>query len=226
LWSALASSRGRLLLVAVLSTFSVARQVDCMAADTSSIGVPLTVEIANSAGVSRYGVMPPDGPVQLLNAKTSSNGGDSLVRVVARIQEKRRILESTAASVRGATSRPIGWAAFSPDHKLVLAGPENPTLSEITFATVYRASDFSPILSIEGNRRIRDLRWSDDSKALMILESTDRMKKTPWGLLAAVSGHPIELQTYVLLTVNIATQRQSQLQIIEDVTNSDGEFST
>jgi len=87
----------------------------------------------------------------------------------------------------------------------------------MTSAIIYRTADLFNVMRIESVGRIRDLLWSANSKWLTVLESTDRMEKTPWGLLAEVSGHPIELQTSYVTRIDVETSSILRVKIADDV---------
>jgi hypothetical protein len=183
------------------------------------------VEIVNYARSSEYEIVFSDGsPIVTMVTSLANRQDDSLATIVSSISLTRSSQRQTAASLQGHSSQPIKWASFSPDSQFVVGGFKDPSVTVITSATVFRAADLTPILRIQSEGRIRGSLWSKDSKALAILESTERMKKTPWGLLAAVSGHPIEMQSFYLRRFDIRTRNNVRLKIADDVENGEAEL--
>jgi hypothetical protein len=52
------------------------------------------------------------------------------------------------------------------------------------------------------------------------------MSKTPWALFAALSGHPIELQTYFVRTLAVRSGEKLAVKIADDVENGEAELET
>lgn len=183
------------------------------------------VEIANYKEIVEYKISLPEGPATLVAAHQYTEGqNDRLGILVESIVAKQRASKQAAASIKDSDGQSIKWAKFSPDNRLVLAGFEDPSLSALTSATVYKTSDLKAIMQMKMDGRIRDSLWSANSKSLIILESTERMKKSPWGLLLALSGHPIEINTFNLRLINIDYKSDVRISIPGDYENPDAEL--
>jgi hypothetical protein len=183
------------------------------------------VEIVNYVRSSEYKVTIFDGvpKVTMVNSQTNRQD-DPLAKVMSSISSTRSSQRQAAASIQGHFGQPIKWASLSPDGRLIVAGFEDPSVTAITSATVYRAADHTPIMRVQSEGRIRGSLWSEDSKSLTTLESTERMKKTPWGLLSAISGHPIELHAFYLRCFDIGNRSDIRVNIANDIENGEAEL--
>ncbi|WP_233840420.1 hypothetical protein [Dyella sp. 2HG41-7] len=182
------------------------------------------VRIVNYKQSKVYEAIVPDGPAKLLEANPVDAQRDPIGELVAHLMEKRVALQRAAATLPS-QGRWLRWACFSPDHQFVLAGMQDQATTAVTEAAVYKVSDMSVIMSIDSGRIIQDFKWSEDSKSLVVLESSEHMSKSPWGLLAALSGHPIELQTYFLRTVLVESRANSSLEITDNIENGEAELA-
>lgn len=154
-----------------------------------------------------------------------ANSGDPLADVTAAVMESRKTRRQAVSTIRGSAEDSFKWANLSPDGVFALVGFQDPFVSAMTSSTVYRVAGLEPIKRINSEGRILDSLWSQDSKTVVILEVTERMKKTPWGLLAAVSGHAIEIQTLYVRIVNVESGAGSRLKVADGVVNGESELS-
>jgi hypothetical protein len=178
--------------------------------------------IVNYLQSSEYRIGPGGPPVTL--QPNSDAQRDALAKIISSISATSSARRQAAALIQGQAGQIIRWANFSPDGRLVLAGFEDPSVGVMTSATVFRVSDLTPILRVRSQGFIRDSLWLQDSKILAILESTERMKMTPWGLLSALSGHPIQLQTYYIRWLDVDSRSDIRVKITDGVENGEGEL--
>jgi len=222
----LKSSRAPLVYLAVFVVLEViAAHWDLAVADSTIAQNDVFVEIVNYHQSSEYRITFSDGSPKMTILKSPSDGRDDpLARIMSSISSTRSSQRQAAASLAAHLDQPIRWANLSPDGRFVLAGFEDPSFGAMKSATLYRATDLVPIMRISSEGRIRSSLWSDDSESLTILESTERMKKTLWGMLAAISGHPIELTAFYARRVDIATRSNVRVNIADGIENGEAEL--
>jgi hypothetical protein len=208
------------LALSILVVLGINRAVYGMNADDNVV----YAEIVNYLQAVEYRIAPHGAPTQVAVHPYTNGQPDALARIIANISAARSARRQAAAMIHGQAGQSIQWADLSPDNRLILAGFQDPSVSAMTSATVFRVSDLTPILRVNAEGRIRDSLWSQDSRTLTILESTEHMKKTPWGLLAAISGHPIELQTYYVRRLDIDTRSDVRVRIADDIENGEAEL--
>lgn len=178
----------------------------------------LVVEVANYAQSAEYRYFVPDGPATVIASRQDPQG-EGLKRIISGVAEQHRVGREAAAQLRWKTAPAARWASISPDKRFVLVGFEDPSSDAMKSAALLRASDQSRVAQFESEGVIRYLQWSPDSQFIAILESTARVKKTLWGLLSAISGHPIELETFYVTSISANGQRKSRTRIANGVEN-------
>jgi hypothetical protein len=151
--------------------------------------------IVNYLQSSEYRIAPGGPPVTL--QPNSDAQRDALAKIISSSSAMSSARRQAAALIHGQAGQIIRWANFSPDGRLVLAGFEDLPVGVMNSATVFRVSDLTPILRVRSQGFIRDSLWLQDSKILAMLESTERMKMTQWGLLSARRPTPRLLHAFV-----------------------------
>lgn len=185
----------------------------------------INVEIVNYVQVAKYRINGENSPILLSTSPRTADSQDSLGQISMSISATRRARAYEATLLSAQYGRNIKWANSSPDKRFVLVGFEDPSIESMTTANLIRISDFSVILQVKSEGIIRDSLWSPDSKSLAILESTERMSKTPWGLFAAISGHPIELQTFYVRFLDLAPPyNEKRVKVATDIENASAEL--
>lgn len=179
------------------------------------------VEIVNYLHAVEYSVTAPPGVPTLVATHLRADGAeDPLGKIQRNISATQNARRQAVALIKGPLGQSIKWVNFSPDNQLLLAGFEDPSTGVMTSATVFRSSDLAAVLRVTSVGEIRDSLWSPDSKRLTILESTERISKSPWGLIAAVSGHPVELQNFFLRLLDIDSHRDELVKVATNIENA------
>ncbi len=191
-------------------------------APAQSHAINVLVEVANYKQAEQYEVDVPSGEVKRLLVTPQGNTYEGLTNVVAGLSRKRTALRESAKHLQETGLHESKWALVCPDGSLVVFGNQDP--NAITEAAIYRVGGMSPVGRIRAHGRVRDLMWSKDSQTLFVLESTEHLSITPLGMIDALSGHPIELQTYYLRTIGIQTGMDVQLEIVTGIANGEGEL--
>jgi len=203
------------LLMSGLGATSLARVVS---ADSAGW---LSVRIVNHQQANLYRISLPTMESFLVADELRKSGTiDPLAKIIQDVKAKRASRRNAAAGFEGTHSQPIRWADVSPDKKYTLVGFEDPVFESMTTAQLVRKSDGQVVSSVEVEGIIRGSLWLPDSSAVAILESTERMRKTPYGLLAALSGHPIRLQTFYLRLLVPTSAEQARIEVTGGVENA------
>jgi hypothetical protein len=210
--------------VALLTSFSAMSSATSTSADVGVDDTIAFVEIANSKDVARYRVGSSNDVLRVKQmASQATNPAQELEGILTSLRTKQTARKQAAASIGGHSNPPLRWADVSPDNGLVFAGVQDPSMSAATAGTISRYPGIEPLMRIESPGRICDAMWSQDSRSIAVLEVVESMKRTPWGLLAALSGHPIELQTFYLRLINVDKRSEVRVKVAEDVENGAAE---
>lgn len=184
------------------------------------------VEIASNKQFEVYKVTRSRGAISVtsIHSRSPTIEQGSIADVTSSVVKRRYADRQAAAMIPGSAEHAFKWANLSPDKSCVLVGFQDPSVSAMTSAAVYRVAGLELIRHIEPEGRISDSLWSQDSKLVMILEVTERAKKTPWGLLAALSGHPIEIQTFDLRVVDVESKSEVRVKVADGIENGQAEL--
>lgn len=181
----------------------------------------MVIKIVNHSQSFEYRITTPSLEPVLIATQTRKAGpGDPLAEVVEKLVLSEDSRRESAARFGDKSEKSIKWANLSPDNNYVLVGFQDPSFESMNSAVLMRVSDRHVLYEIRVPGSIRDSLWSHDSKMIAILESTEYMKKTPWGLLAALTGHPIKIQTFFVRAVDPISQRETRIKIAEGIENA------
>ncbi|MDC4206841.1 MAG: hypothetical protein MPW14_17925 [Candidatus Manganitrophus sp.] len=181
----------------------------------------MVIKIVNYSQSLEYLITTPTlEPVLIATQIRKAGPGDPLAEVVKNLVLSRDSRRESAARFRDKSGKPIKWANLSPDNNYALVGFQDPSFENMYSAALMRVSDRHVLYEIKVPGSILDSLWSHDSKVIAILESTEYMKKTPWGLLAALSGHPIKIQTFFVRAVDPISQRETRIKIVDGIENA------
>jgi len=180
----------------------------------------VVIKIVNYSQSFEYRITPALEPVLIATQVVKSGPGDPLAEVIKKLVLSEDSRRESAARFKDKSEKPIKWANLSPDNNYALVGFQDPSFENMYSAALMRVSDRHILYEIKVSGSIHDSLWSHDSKMIAILESTEYMKKTPWGLLAALTGHPIKIQTFFVRAVDPISQRETRIKIVEGIENA------
>ncbi len=116
---------------------------------------------------------------------------------------QRDFVAAEAKASRNVLPKGVGWALFSSDRKWVVYGFEGVFGSEKLALRVARPDDQRDLYSVaDPDLMLECLRWLPDGKSLAILDSKSRLSVTPWGILAAFTGHGMPVSRYTLRIIS------------------------
>lgn len=125
-----------------------------------------------------------------------------------------------AVSVVSGPMHNVQWVSTSPDMRMAVAGYEDPSSGLVTHASLVDLSSAAAPYKLDLVGTISDVSWVPGTHIPLILESTEYMRKSPWGLLAAISGHPIEMQQYFIDIVDPVTHGIQRAKLGGEVENA------
>lgn len=185
----------------------------------------LSVEIVNYLQSVEYSMAGPQSTPILVSKHPRADAPlDPLGQISIHISETRGARKQATKLLDSQFGQNIKWANFSPDKRFVLVGLEDPSFESMTSATLFRTADSTVISQVKSEGLIHDSQWSPDSSSVAILESTERMSKTPWGLFAALSGHPVQLQTFYVRFIDSGSHNEKRVKVTTDIENAVAEL--
>jgi hypothetical protein len=213
------TNRTPLLITAWLSIFVLFESVLVFGANASGNGI-FHIVIANYLQSLEYSITEQNDDLILIDAKPRIEGEhDNLEEVIDNLQKKERSIQDAAKLLSGKFGASVKWANYSPNKQFVLVGFGDPSKANAISVDLVKVSDFSVISHINLEEEVLDSQWSENSNSLAILESTVRMRKSPWGFFAALSGHPIQLKTMYVRIYDLALNREKKVKVATDIEN-------
>lgn len=186
---------------------------------------PVVIRIADSKDVHEYTVaVGHAGPSlrSVIRASVSDDARHEALVAIGRAGDTaRRERELAAARLSPAPQPPPKWALLSPDGLHAVVGYEDPISGPMRTASLLRVPDSTVLWSVKLRGYVEDTLWMEDSKTVLLLESTERWLKSPRGLLRLLVGHPIPLNTIYLTACDVASRQCRRIEIASDL-----EFAT
>jgi hypothetical protein len=186
------------------------------------------IEIVNHDQLLQYRIISPTlEPVTISTHARKAGPDDPLAETIKTLKLTQASRREAAKGFKVKFERPVMWANLSPDKNYVLFGLDDPAYQTMHQVVLMRVSDRQVISDfgyIAGSY-ICDSMWSSDSKMILILGSSEYVKKNPWGILAALSGHPIQMHTFFVDVINPVSALDSRrIKIVEDIENATAHF--
>jgi hypothetical protein len=164
---------------------------------------------------------PPDGAMLSVSKITELPGNLSLGNTLNAYEQHRRDRRAASSAVPPGD---VLWASISPDKKMAVVGYGDRGSMDETHVSVVDLSSAATAYPLRLLGEVSDVDWVVGTHTPLILESTQRMRKSPWGLLAAISGHPIEMKQYFLDIVDSKTHEIHRVILGAEVENAVGVF--
>jgi hypothetical protein len=160
---------------------------------------------------------PPDGTTLSISKMTQMPGALSLGNTLNANRQRWRDRRAASSVV---AQRDVLWVSTSPDEKMAVVGYADPGSIQETHVSVMDLSSAATAYPLRLLGEISDVDWVTGTHTPLILESTEHMRITPWGLLAAISGHPIEMKQYFLDIVDYKTHKIHRIILGAEVENA------
>lgn len=116
--------------------------------------------------------------------------------------------------------------SVSPNSKLIAwCSGQRPGSTDDRF--VLRQADSKTIIyQNDLHQRIEDSQWSKDSKGIALLAETVRVSLNPLYWFFALSGHPVQYETYFLHVINVETLKVTTFKLPIEGSSSSGYIVT
>lgn len=144
---------------------------------------------------------------------------DVLGSILKELREKQKERRLAVQTFQGPSSAVPEWAEFSPDCRLVVVGLEDPAVNVQRNISYGHPKPWSEVgrMSFNGDHFIEDVAWSRDSRFLVVVETEERYSKSLRGVLSAISGHPIPLNSLYLTSVEASSGKRERLKLLSDI---------
>ena len=163
----------------------------------------------------------PDGAMLSVLKITELPGNLSLGNTLNAYEQHQRDRRAASSAVPPGD---VLWASIRPDEKMAVVGYGDLGSMHETHVSVVDLSSAAPAYPLRLLGEVSDVDWVVGTHTPLILESTERMRKSPWGLLAAISGHPIEMKQYFLDIVDSKTHEIHRVILGAEVENAVAAF--
>lgn len=161
--------------------------------------------------------VPPDGTTLSISKVTEMPGARFLGNTLNVYEQRWRDRRAASSVVAPGY---VLWVSMSPDKKMAVVGYGDPGSIRETHVSVMDLSSAATAYPLRLLGEVSDVDWVTGSHTPLVLESTEHMRMSPWGLLAAISGHPIEMKQYFLDTVDSKTHKIHRMILGAEVENA------
>lgn len=186
----------------------------------------LAVVVASEQELRRYDLSAGDiNPRLTLVSSDPAAVSNGLIAVLSEKAEKRRVRAGHVAVCAPQLAKTVCWAYPSPDGRFVVLGFEDPLCEAPRTAELMNAEHVK-VIEISAIGALDDVWWTPDSRHLVILDRDERYSLTPFGLLAALAGHPVPLNTYWLRIFDACTGTERRTLVAEDLPRTSAILST
>lgn len=165
------------------------------------------VKIANNKSAVQYSVSVQSGISGsniYLQANSNKNYFSSIFKKTSSTWEVSK--DASQGNINNLPAN-VEWAGYSPDGRYVLYGLKQEPWLDRRAAVLMRVMDHKALYSFDGNNYdevyLKDFLWAKDSSYIVLLLSRTRLKKTPIGMFAALTGHGIPLYKYSLEIISV-----------------------
>jgi hypothetical protein len=189
----------------------------------------ISIIVANHEQFWKYEFKPDSMLLELVTQaekNKDTNWSDQVVPILKQWDKKNKTQSRLAEKLNAKWASGSKWAERSPGEKYVLVGYEDPMVDARRTLKIFDTSIGVCLKSIKyEDACIEDFVWSPDSKYLLIIEEQERLSKSIEGLLVAITGHPIPLESYTISVLNISSGEIRKLPLAEDIKRGQASIS-
>jgi hypothetical protein len=160
---------------------------------------------------------PPDGSTLSISKMTEMPGILSLGSTLNAYERHRRDRRAASFLIPPGD---VLWASVSPDKKMAVIGYGDLDSMHETHVSMMDLSSAATAYPLRLLGEVSDVDWVPGTHTPLVLESTEHMRISPWGLAAAISGHPIEIRQYFLDIVDSKTYEIHRITLGAEVENA------
>jgi hypothetical protein len=135
-------------------------------------------------------------------------------------------LTDEGAVTPGLSSCYTNPTSVSPNTKLIAAcSGQRPGSTDDRFV-LWQANSKAIIYQSDLHQRIEDSEWSTDSKGIALLAETVRVSLNPLYWFLALSGHPVQYETYFVHVIDVETSKVATFKLPIEGSSSGGYIVT
>lgn len=183
-------------------------------------GGVLIVRIAEADRFAQYMINPSAPETTLLRREiVGAERRKAMGDLMLDLRTRRDAGKVAAQILKLQLSRPIAWVNSSQDGKYALVGFVNANHEGAGSAVLVNLQKDAVLSKYRPEGVVIDSAWSKTTTRIAILEMKQHTSFSPWNMFLAITGHPVEVESYFLEILDPVSGEVKRIPVAEHVLN-------